>query len=126
MKVQIGSLQITVDSMDELDQLIQRYGSTPHVAVTSRASDISASVISNSVSNVNNERTPLEARRNELCEQHGEVFVIHPKDTVTVGQRIKWGKPREEKTVEIIESAELPGKDRAIVQGRWFAKLVDV
>lgn len=70
--------------------------------------------------------SPLETRLEQLREQHGPVFIIDPKNPVAAGQRIKWGKPEKPSTVEVLESAELPGKDGSVVPARYFAKLVDV
>lgn len=70
--------------------------------------------------------SPLETRLEQLRVQHGPVFIIDPKNPVNAGQRIKWGKPDKPSTVEVLESAELPGKDGTVVPARYFAKLVDV
>lgn len=70
--------------------------------------------------------SPLAARRLELMEEHGSMYVVEPSVPVTVGQKTPYGKSPP-KTVEIIESAaHLADENGRCVPNRWFAKLVDI
>lgn len=125
MKVQIGNLTVIVDSMDELDELVRRYGSPP-IAGSTTAPDnrYSRADIPQAVAPAGAQRepSPLEKRLDELRDVHGPVFAIIPKQPGQAGQKLKQG----DKLVELLESAaDLADADGKTDSRKWFAKLVE-
>jgi hypothetical protein len=125
MKVQIGNLIVTVDSVEELDQLVQRYGhATPAQAPPpAAASAFARAAVTPTAAAPTAALSPLEKRLEELREQHGPVYVITPAGPVQSGSRIKHGQPQRD--VEVLESAELANRAGEVLAGRWFAKVVE-
>lgn len=122
MRVQIGTLTITVESMEELDQLVQRYGGTTSPSASGYTPP--TPVIYGRVEEPKPQpESPLAIRCNQLREQHGPVFVVEPPQPAEAGHVIPYGKGHK---VELLEPAELANEAGMVVSGRWFAKLVDV
>lgn len=129
MKVQIGNLTVIVDSMDELDELVRRYGSPPIGGSTTAPDNVcSRADIPKAVAPAGAQRepSPLEKRLDELRDVHGPVFVIIPKGAAAVGMTFKSTTPGRQGTVELLESAaDLADADGKTDSRKWFAKLVE-
>jgi hypothetical protein len=122
MKVEIGSLIVHVESLDELDQLVKRYsGSGVALPVHADSPVVHKRQLPPDASQF--DVSPREQRLEELRDLHGPVHVLQRKDAPTPGQIVQHGDPPRK--VEILEAVTQPGPDGKVMVGGFFGKIVE-